>query len=405
MKTLKLRFAADIPAQEQVSSRQKQLRSLNKETSSDLFNLSFSDSDLKNITTKNCENLIGSISIPVGVAGPVPISSANFPSNKNQAAQILIPLATTEGALVASISRGAKVIRESGGAQVFSDLVGMTRAPVFTCHDGQQALEFVNWLGEHQSEIRELMEATSSHLQVLGWQTWVRGRQVWVRFECDTDQAMGMNMITIAVKQMWSRLKENFADDLLLQNVHMLAVSGNMCSDKKDSLVNRLLGRGHWVQAEVKIPLDQVEKLLHANPEKIIQTHVAKNLVGSNLAGSQSQNMQVANVAAAVFAATGQDLAHVIEATQASTTVEIVDDDLYVAVTAPSINVGVIGGGTWLPAQTQARQIIKADGTSVTAAQLAETVVVAMLAGEISGLAALASGELAPAHQQLARSN
>lgn len=403
---LQLRLKSDQPVKKQLAARQKNLveaSGMPAKKLAALYQTAFSESDLETIATKNCENLIGSVELPVGLAGPLPVRSGLF-DETGQPVEVVVPLATTEGALVASVNRGAKLIRLSGAADVFSDKVGMTRAPVFSCPDGRVAQLFTIWLAEHQAEIKELIEATSQHLTVLGWQVWIRGRQVWVRFEADTDQAMGMNMITIGVRAMWAQLKEQYAQDELLQQIEMTSVSGNVCTDKKDSSINRILGRGYWVQAEVMVPKQLVEAELGVAPQVLTEAHVTKNLVGSNVAGSQSQNMHVANVAAAVFTATGQDLAHVVEAAQASTTVEVTaTGDLYVAVTAPNINVGVVGGGTWLPAQRQARDCIRLDGQPVTAEHLAEVLVAGMLAGELSGLAALASGQLAGAHQKLGR--
>ncbi|MEA2057024.1 MAG: 3-hydroxy-3-methylglutaryl-CoA reductase, partial [Patescibacteria group bacterium] len=225
--------------------------------------------------------------------------------------------------------------------------------------------------------------------------TWSQGPSVFARFSFDTDQAMGMNMVTIALKQVWQELVSTHP------NVELISISGNMCVDKKASALNQLLGRGYQVKAEVVISKDVVEELLGVSVEKLTLTHYWKNVVGTNLAGSNSQNMHVANMVAAMFLATGQDIAHVVEGSQANTIMEKRKDGLYVAVEFNNLNIGVVGGGTSLPAFTQARNIIL--GRSLSSAELAGIIGVACLAGEISGLAALASQSLAKAHQKLGR--
>ncbi len=366
-----------------ISSRQKIIKELRSGDFVHLFAYGF---DQERVGSKNCENLIGSVEVPVGIVGPVEVDGE----------ELLIPLATSEGALVASVGRGVKVINQSGGVSVFVKKVGMSRAPVFQLENGGKALEFVEWLESQRDQIKKVCESTSNHLQFLSFNTWVRGRNAYVRFVFDTDEAMGMNMVTIALKKVWDDVISTF------DNVKMLSISSNVCTDKKDSMVNRLLGRGYWVQVETIIPHEIVKETLKIAAKDIVKTHVAKNLVGSDVAGSLSQNMHVANMAAAVFLATGQDMAHVVEAAQASTTVEEVEDGLYVSLTMPNVNVGTVGGGTWLEAQAQARSLVKKDG-KLSSTELAGVVGIASLAGEISGLAALASGSLASAHQRLGR--
>lgn len=441
--TLKFRFSSAVPVADQIQLRRSNIEGVRNDRASSttpithLFtnlDTSFSSKDIEQIATKNCENLIGAVSVPVGIVGPVPILSDSFqnednvkkngkdnnegegknrdealPKNGPPQQSILLPLATTEGALVASVSRGAKAIQAAGAARVLSDKVGITRAPVFKCQSGDHALLFVQWMEEHREEVRQLVEQTSNHLKLWGWQAWVRGRNVFMRFEADPDEAMGMNMITIGLSNMWRRLQESYSDDRVVAEAELVSISGNVCTDKKDSVLNTVLGRGYWVQAEIFLSEKTVQEVLKSSSRAMVETHVDKNLVGGNVAGSHAQNMQAANVAAAMFLATGQDMAHVLEAAQASTTLEqaqvsmtdgSTEAGLYVAVTAPNIVVGAVGGGTWLPAQVQARSLIH-DG--LTAQQLAESIVVGMLAAEISGLAALSSGQLAQAHQKLGR--
>ncbi len=368
----------------------KQWRPSLSETSTEASNLFSPAFDPEIIGKKNCENLVGQIALPLGVAGPVRIKGSVLDQ------EVVLPLATTEGALIASVSRGCKLLNQAGGSQVSVTKVGMTRAPVFLCRDGVAAQEFVEWLATQDSRLQELTEATSQHLHWLGYQAWVRGRYVFLRFRFDTEEAMGMNMVSIALQAALGTLLAEKPE------VRLISLSSNVCADKKDSVINRLLGRGYAVQAEVIIPESVLETVTTATTAQLLQAHHAKNLVGTNLAGSFSQNMQAANVVAALFAATGQDLAQVVDSSQVNTQMEAVDGGVYVAVNLPSLEVGTMGGGTSLPAQTQARELILSQG-KITALQLAAVVGTAVLAGEISGLAALSTNTLACAHQQLGR--
>ena len=155
---------------------------------------------------------------------------------------------------------------------------------------------------KHEQKIKTVAESTSSHLKYLSHLSFIRGRHVYVRFSFDTDQAMGMNMATIASQAICEYVCKEFA------NTRLIALSSNVCTDKKDSALNTLLGRGFWVQAECVIPAHILQDTLKTNAQQIFQTHIQKNLVGSNIAGSLSQNAHVANMLAALYLATGQIL-------------------------------------------------------------------------------------------------
>jgi hydroxymethylglutaryl-CoA reductase (NADPH) len=349
----------------------------------------------------------------VGIAGPVLVSEVHRSAVKKTIPphDLYIPLATTEGALIASTSRGCKAITQSGGSAVLLKNNGMTRAPVFECQSGVHGMEFMEWLGKpaQQSLLKTLCEQTSDHLTYLKQDSFIRGRYVYTRFYFDTDEAMGMNMVTIALQHAVVKIIDVYHQDKSHKQVALILISGNVCADKKSSLINTILGRGRWIQAEIVLPeavLSEVLKIQAENIDIIVQAHVAKNLVGSNVAGSFAQNMQAANVVAAFYAATGQDLAHVVDSSMAYTSVEKVETGLYVSITLPNVIVGSVGGGTYLPAQNQAQQIIRPDLSEtkrISADELAIAVGVGVLAAEISGLAALATNTLAQAHATLAR--
>lgn len=376
-----------LPAHEAVKQRQELIA--NGQDYPDLFTTHL---DLETVTKRNCENLIGSVELPVGAAGPLRVCGGGLDE------EVWVPLATTEGALVASVNRGCKALTTAGGARVLVERRGMTRSPVFECPSGEEAQKFVAWFESHLDRVQTIAEKTSRHLKLLTHHTWIRGRYVYIRFAFDTDEAMGMNMVTIALQE----ALQEYIGGKGRHKIRLVSLSSNVCTDKKDSTLNALLGRGYWTQAEAFLSTKIVESILHTNFDSLLQVHVQKNLVGSNIAGSSSQNAHVANVLAALYLATGQDLAHVVDGSRAFLSLEKVDDQLYTSLTLPSVNVGVVGGGTGLAAQKQARQLIRG-GQDLSATGLAAVVAAAALAGELSLMAALAEHKLACAHQQLGR--
>lgn len=335
----------------------------------------------------HCENRIGGTLLPLGVAGPLKINGQYTKGD------YYIPLATTEGALIASVNRGSKAISASGGASSGVELVGVTRGPVFEVKNISQALFFKKWLDEHLSLLQTEARKISTHLKLLKLGTRIAGNYVYVRFYFNTDEAMGMNMATIATDKIVSFI-ENKA------KVSCLAISGNFCVDKKPAWLNFISGRGRRVWAEVIIKKDLVKNILKTSPQKLFDVWLAKCMMGSIMSGSMGFNSHFANVVAAFFAATGQDLAHVVEGSMGVTTMKVLENgDLYVSVYLPTVMLGTVGGGTKLAIKKEALSIMKVTSSDA----LAEILGCAVLAGEISLLSSLAEGSLAKAHTRLGR--
>lgn len=339
--------------------------------------------------SKNVENMIGTIQVPLGYAGPVDIRG------ESAVGSFLVPLATTEGALIASISRGMSVINAGGGAEaaVFGD--SMTRAPVFRVEGLKHCKEVMDWIASHRAEIDEAVSGTTSHGRLQRIEMFPNGRGLYVRLSFETGDAMGMNMATLASEAV-GRLIENETGAV------MISVSGNMCSDKKPAAINMIEGRGKCVVAEALIPKNVVEERLHTTASAIQEINYRKNLVGSSMAGTLGANAHAANMVAAAFIATGQDPAQVIGGSMAMTTCEDLDGDLYICVRMPSLELGTVGGGTRLPCQREALSMIGCLGDG-KAKKLAEIIAVTVLAGELSTLAAQAAGQLGSAHARLGR--
>ena len=337
-----------------------------------LDNISSYTLDMERASARNIENSIGVLLLPMGIAGPLKINGEYCKR------EVFVPLATSEGALVASINRGASTITASGGvsARVISDI--MTRAPAIKCENASDALKIRQWFVDNFAELKEIV-----------------GNYVYPRFVYSTGDSMGMNMVTIASEKILDKL----ADETTATH---LALSGNVCVDKKPAAINIVEGRGKSVVADTLIPKDIVSKKLKTTAEAIVEVNIAKNLIGSAASGSMAYNAHYANMVAAIFLATGQDAAHVVEGSLGITTAESRNGDLYFSVNLPDLPVATVGGGTGLEVAHEGLEILGVAGSG-KAREYAEIVASTVLAGELSLVGALAAGHLARAHQELGR--
>lgn len=228
------------------------------------------------------------------------------------------------------------------------------------------------------------------------------GRNVYLRFCCMAGDAMGMNMVSKGCLKAIEVLEQDFPD------LDLIAISGNMCTDKKPAAINWILGRGKSIVVEAVIPEAIVKNVLKTTVADMIETNKQKNLIGSAMAGAVGGfNAHAANIVTAIYLATGQDPAQNVESSNCITNMELDDDgvSLHVSVTMPSIEVGTVGGGTHLPAQAGCLDICGVRGAAKdpklpgdNARQLAKIVGSSVLAGELSLMAALAANHLVKAH-------
>ena len=386
------------------TSATKRRQALEKELQMSLMHTGKHLIDETAVANRNCENMIGATQVPLRVAGPLQVQSSKF-----KVQSYYLPLATTEGALVASVNRGCKAIADSGGCTVDSYSVGATRGPVFRVENLVQSNQLNTFLEERFAELQNIALSTSSHLTLKKFMTRGVGKYRYVRFVFDTQDAMGMNMATIATQKLVAFIETN-------TQAKCLSVAGNYDVDKKPSWLNLIEGRGIKVWAEVVIPESVVKAVLKVTPQIFYEAWLAKCMYGSILSGSLGFNAQFANIVAAVFLATGQDLGHVGEGSLGVTTTEVISsqftvgsgqkkNDLYVSVYLPDLMVGTVGGGTGLPTQQEALNLLGVAGgdRGSNSKRLAEIIAAAVLAGEISLLASEAEGTLAKAHQKLGR--
>jgi hydroxymethylglutaryl-CoA reductase (NADPH) len=364
------------------------------ETDTDLETVGSFGFSAAQASASNIENLVGGAQIPMGVAGPVTVDGGAATG------EYYLPLATTEGAFVASVNRGLGTIDAAGGATARVTDSGMTRAPVFRVDGVAEAQRVTEWVDANLETIRETAESTTSHGELLAVDPHVVGDSVYLRFVYDTKDAMGMNLATIATREATALIETETPAELV-------ALSGNLCSDKKPAAVNAVEGRGRTVTADVVLDRDIVEDRLGTTPEAMAEGNTRKNLVGSAKAASLGFNAHAANTVAAIFLATGQDAAQVVEGANAITTMDVREEGLYASISFASLELGTVGGGTDLATQSEALDVLGLGGggdpPGSNADALAEVTAVGALAGELSLVAAFCSRHLASAHEELGR--
>ena len=359
-------------------------------SNTNLEHISHYSLSMEDALKRNIENPIGTIQIPVGIAGPLEVHGEHANGD------FYVPLATTEGALVASVNRGFSVIKASGGstARIIDDK--MTRAPVIKTESVTEALKIKEWIKNHFIELKEAAESTTRHGKLVKIDpVVVVGKYVYPRFVYTTGDSMGMNMVTIATET---------ALEILIKNTsaHVITLSGNLCVDKKPSSLNLIEGRGKTIVAEINIPREVVEKKLKTTPKAIVEVNITKNLIGSAISGSMGFNAHYANMIGAIFLATGQDEAHIVEGSLGITVAEEIDGDLYFSVTLPDVPIATFGGGTRIETAKECLEIMGVYGGGKVG-KFAEIVAGTVLAGELSLMGALAAGHLARAHKDLGR--
>ncbi|KAH7421479.1 hypothetical protein KP509_13G059800 [Ceratopteris richardii] len=374
-------------------------RSVELLTGRSLDGLSFEGFDYSALVGQCCEMVIGHVHVPTGVVGPLLLDGCEY----------MVPMATTEGCLVASTNRGCKAIHKSGGATSILLRDGMTRAPVVRFQKACRAAELKFYVEDTNNfdTLSVLFNRTSRFARLQCIQCTLAGRNLYLRFSCSSGDAMGMNMVSKGVQNVLEYLQDAFPD------MEVLSLSGNFCADKKATAVNWINGRGKSVVCEAVITGDVVSNVLKTSVSSLVELNTVKNLAGSAIAGALGGfNAHAANIVSAIFIATGQDPAQNVESSQCITMMECVNGglDLHVSVTMPCIEVGTIGGGTHLPSQAACLNLLGVKGANLdlpgaNAQKLARVIAGAVLAGELSLLSALAAGHLVKSHMRYNRSS
>jgi hydroxymethylglutaryl-CoA reductase (NADPH) len=336
----------------------------------------------------NIENPIGVAQIPMGVAGPVLVHG------QNARGLFYVPMATTEGALIRSYERGMVALTKSGGVQTALLVDENQTAPAFFFDDVARATAFAAWLEDHLPDLRESAATTTRHGKLVNFKCYQTGRQVIVNFGFRTGDAQGMNMIVRATDAVCHWIQDHY------EGTKYFLFSG-LCGEKRASGFLMTRGKGKRVTAGALLPNDVLRLYLHTTADQMFRVWQA-TVVGNLQAGAIGYTGHAANGLAAIFIATGQDVANVVNSSCAVTVFEPHAAGLYVSVTLPALSVATVGGGTALPTPREALRIMDCVGSG-KAAKMAEIVAATILGGEISMGAAIASGEFVGAHERYGR--
>lgn len=338
----------------------------------------------------NIENFIGAAQIPIGLAGPLLVNG------EYAKGEFFVPLATTEGTLVASYNRGMKLLRESGGVTVTVVDDAMQRAPVFGFKSAREAQKFSVWVKENFAEIKKKAEETTSVGRLRDIQQFPASRFLYLRFNYSTGDAAGQNMCGKATKA---------ACDWILsvyKGIENFQLEGGIATDKKSSWMNRIHTRGKKVIAEAVIKAAKLKEMMNVSVEQIFAARLRSQL-GGFLAGVNNNGAHSANGIAAMFIACGQDAANVAESSTALAYADITETgDYYYSITIPSLIVATYGGGTGLATQRECLELLGCYGKD-KAKKFAEIVAATVLCGEISLGSAVVADEWVSSHEQLGR--
>ncbi|HEU0052045.1 MAG TPA: hydroxymethylglutaryl-CoA reductase, partial [Longimicrobium sp.] len=338
----------------------------------------------------NCEHFTGVAQIPLGIAGPIRVIGEHADG------EFLIPMATSEGTLVASYNRGIQVLNQSGGVKATVVGDAMQRAPVFVFDDARAGRDFADWVQENREKIASEAEATSSVAKLKYIDHYLSNKFVFLRFNYHTGDAAGQNMVGRATFAACSWILDNY------QGIRHFYLESNFATDKKASQINIMRTRGKRVTAEAVIKRDVLIQRMRVEPEALVYHSQISN-VGSILSGANNNGAHSANAITALFIATGQDVANVSESSAAVAYAELTPErDLYMSITIPSLIVATYGGGTGLPTQRECLEMLGCWGKGKVN-KLAEIVAGVVLAGELSLAAAISSSDWVSSHEQYGR--
>lgn len=348
------------------------------------------------VTRGNIENYIGAAQIPIGVAGPLRVRGEHIDDE-----DVYVPLATTEGTLVASYNRGMRILSEAGGVKTTIHERFMQRAPVFHFDDARGARDFKEWLEANMDGVRAAAEATSSVAKLSHVETYAIGPMLHARFNFTTGDAAGQNMSGKAADAACRWIASAHPGGV------RYTLSGAMDTDKKHSQLNMLNSRGARVIAEARIPDALLRERVGVSAAELFRARL-NSFAGSVLAGSANNGMHAANALAALFIACGQDAANVAESHAAMTYVRIEDDPetgepvYYWSITLPALIVATFGGGTGLPTQGECLQLLGCQGKGKVG-RFIEICAATVLAGEVSLAGAVVAGDWVESHETLGR--
>ncbi len=338
----------------------------------------------------NIENFVGTAQVPLGIAGPLLVHG------EHAEGEFYVPMATTEGTLVASYNRGMKLLHRAGGVTTTVMDDRMQRAPVFGFDSAREARTFGQWVAANFDAIKREAEATTRVGRLCDIEQFSASRYLFLRFNFTTGDAAGQNLAGKATAQACAWIRSQYP------GVRQFCLESNLATDKKSSQINILDTRGKRVTAEATIAPDLIREIMHTTTEEMFRARQVSNL-GGMMAGVNNNGNHSANAIAALFTATGQDIANVAESSAALVHTELLaDGSYYYSITIPALIVATYGGGTGLPTQRECLELLGCYGTGKVR-KLAEIIAATVLCGEISLGSAVVAGEWVAAHERLGR--
>ena len=334
------------------------------------------------------ENHIGFLKIPMAIVGPM-LLDGTYASG-----EFCVPVCTLEGTLALSMNRGMYASSLCGGTIVKHFRQELSRAPVFIFDNIKQSSEFQLWVSKNEKEIINAAESTTNHGKVIRIDQYTVQNYVVLDIVMDTSNAAGQNMVTLAAKVACEYIYKKTNQNYFLES--------NINSDKKASVRNMLLGRGHGVTAETTIKNSVMKRILKMDPDILFDSWNFYPIV-SSMAGIFGNGLHVSNALTAIYLATGQDTACVAENSIGHIGLEKREDGLKFKLTLPSLTVGTIGGGTRLKMQNKNLELLGCSGGENSSRKLAEIIAGATLALEISLICAIGSHTWTDAHMKYGR--
>lgn len=341
------------------------------------------------VTDGNVEGFLGVAQVPLGLAGPMRVNG------EHAVGDFLVPMATTEGTLVASYNRGMKLTRAAGGVTTTVSGDAMQRAPVFMFASAREAREFGYWVADHVDEIKARADATTRSGSLCEIEQYSASRFLFLRFDFTTGDAAGQNMVGKATAAACYWIRDVYP------GIEHYYLESNFATDKKTSQINVLKTRGKRVTAEITLPDALIRENTQATAAMMYRLRQVGN-VGSWMSLTNNNGFQSPNGITAMFIATGQDVANVAESSAAVVYTELRDNGYYYSITIPSLIVATYGGGTGLPTQRECLEMLDCYGAGKVR-RLAEIVAATVLCGELSLGAAIAAEEWVTAHDQYGR--
>jgi hydroxymethylglutaryl-CoA reductase (NADPH) len=388
MKKIPRREGEDDYTAAAVQERQQFVRDFTDADPEHLFQPSFAPQEAKG----NIEHYTGVAQVPLGFAGPLTVAGEDAEGD------FLIPMATSEGTLVASYNRGIKVLNASGGVTTTVVADHMQRAPVFAFEDARQARDFTYWVDDHMDEIREEAESTTSVGKLKFIDHYLSNQFAYLRFNYSTGDAAGQNMVGRATFAACSWIIAEYGEE----NIDHFFLESNFATDKKGSQVNIMRTRGKRVTAEATLSREVLEQVMRVEPE-VLDYHLRVATTGAFFSGANNNGAHSPNAITAMFIATGQDVANVAESSAGILYSEMTPEgDIYISLTIPSLIVATHGGGTNLPTQRECLKLLGCRGAGKVR-KLAEIIAGVALAGEVSLGSAISSSDWVSSHENYGR--